>query len=300
MNFPSFQNIKTDSIKNLYQSYNTVVDVLRLDLIHPIISGNKWFKLSPYLKEAFGQQKKIILTFGGAYSNHILATAAAGKLNSYQSIGVIRGERPAKLSHTLTQAESFGMKLFFISREMYAHQIIPPVVYDQFPPEEIYTINEGGYGELGKRGAKEILQYCNLGLYTHIISATGTGTTLAGLIASSLSGQRVIGISVFKNNISLKIEIQNLLLNSLHDKFFLLHDYHFGGYAKKTAELIAFINDWYRQTSIPSDFVYTGKLFYAVDDLIKKKYFPAGSRLLVIHSGGLQGNSSLPKGALIF
>jgi len=300
MNFPSFQNIKTDSIKNLYQSQDVMVDVLRLDLLHPVISGNKWFKLSGYLKEAEYQQKKIILTFGGAWSNHILATAAASKMVGYLSIGIIRGEKSAVPSDILQQAESFGMKLFFASRELYGQKIIPSVVYDQFPSEEIYVINEGGYGKLGKMGAEEILQHCNLDLYTDIIAATGTGTTLAGLRGSALPSQKIIGISVFKNNVSLDAEIKNLLPEYLHSTFSLLHDYHFGGYARKTAELIAFMNDWYSQTAIPSDFVYTGKLFYAADDLIKKNYIPAGSHLLIIHSGGLQGNSSLKKGTLIF
>lgn len=300
MSFPSFQNITVDTIKNLYQPEGVKVDVVRLDLLHPIISGNKWFKLSVHIKEVHQQQKKIILTFGGAWSNHILAIAAASKLCGYQSIGIIRGEKPVKLSPTLQEAELFGMRLFFTSRELYGEKMIPPVVFDQFSKEEIYIINAGGYGELGRLGAEKILQHSNLGLYTHIIAATGTGTTLAGLIASALPRQKIIGISVFKNNISLEAEIKNLLPSSLPSTFSLLHDYHFGGYAKKTAELIAFMNDWYRQTSIPSDFVYTGKLFYAINDLIKKNYFPVGSHLLVIHSGGLQGNSSLPKGTLIF
>ena len=300
MNFPSPSNIKADTIKNLYQANEVIVNVLRLDLLHPVISGNKWFKLSGYLKEAIGQQKKIILTFGGAWSNHILATAAAGKIFGLKSLGIIRGEEPAKLSTTLQHAGSFGMKLFFTPRELYKSKIIPLVVYDQFSAEELYIINEGGYGEIGKMGAEEILQYCNLSLYTHIIAATGTGVTLAGLIESALPHQKIIGISVFKNNFSLEKEIKKLLPQSLHSTFSLLHNYHFGGYAKKTAELIAFMNEWYNQTSIPSDFVYTGKLFYAVDDLIKKNYFPVGSNILVVHSGGLQGNTSLTEGTLIF
>jgi 1-aminocyclopropane-1-carboxylate deaminase len=300
MNLPSFQNIKTDSIKNLYQPYGIVVDVLRLDLLHPVISGNKWFKLSAHLNEVARQQKKIIMTFGGAWSNHILATAAVSKMVGYQSIGIIRGEKPQHLSIILQQAESSGMRLFFTSKKLYKKKIIPTIIYEQFPQQEIYIINEGGYGELGKMGAGEILQHSNLSLYTHIIAASGTGTTLAGLIAAALPSQKLIGISVFKNNVSLETEIKNLLPFPLHNRFSLFHDHHFGGYAKKTEELIGFMNDWYRQTSIPSDFVYTGKLFYALNDLIKNNYFPFGSHILIIHSGGLQGNSSLSKGTLIF
>lgn len=300
MNFPSFDNIRSDSIKNLYRSYGVMADVLRLDLVHPVISGNKWFKLSAYLKDVIHQKKKYILSFGGAYSNHIIATAATSKMFGYPSIGIIRGEKPHHLSLTLQQAETFGMRLFFISRELYGKKIIPPTVYDHFNKEEVYVINEGGYGEAGKRGAQQILQHCNLSLYTHIITAAGSGTTLAGLVASALPDQKIIGISVFKNNTFLEAEIKNLLPDSQHSAFSLLHEYHFGGYAKKTDDLIEFMNDWYRQSSIPSDFVYTGKVFYAIDDLIKKNYFPGGSCLLIIHTGGLQGNSSLPEGTLIF
>ncbi len=300
MNFPSFQNIHTDTVKDLYHSNGVNVDVLRLDLLHPVISGNKWFKLSGYLKEAKHQHKKTILTFGGAYSNHILATAAASKIMGLQSIGIIRGEKSAKLSITLQHAESYGMKLFFCSRELYRNKTIPHFIYDQVNQEEVYSINEGGAGELGKIGAEKILQYCNPTFYTHIIAAAGTGTTLAGLVASALPAQKVVGISVFKNNVSLETEIRNLLPEFLHHKLFLLHDYHFGGYAKKTVELIAFMNNWYMHTAIPTDFVFTGKLFYAVNDLIKKNYFPHGSYILVIHSGGLQGNLSLPGGMLFF
>ncbi len=300
MNFPSFQNIKTDAIKNLYQANGVKADVLRLDLLHPVISGNKWFKLSGYLQDAQDHQKKIILSFGGAYSNHIIATAVASKLLGLQSIGIIRGEKPAKLSITLQHAEAYGMKLFFCSRELYRDKIIPQAVYDQFSEEEIYIINEGGFGELGKKGAEKILRYCQLNLYTHIIAAVGTGVTLAGLIASSLPEQQIVGISVFKNNVALEGEIKNLLPESFHSTFSLLHDYHFGGYAKKTEELVAFMNDWYSKTALPSDFVYTGKLFYAVNDLIEKNYFSHNSHILVVHSGGLQGNLSLPNGTQIF
>jgi 1-aminocyclopropane-1-carboxylate deaminase len=292
------ENIRVDPVPFL-QKFHTTVDVLRLDLIHPVISGNKWFKLKEYLKEAKILNKKIILTFGGAYSNHIVATAASAKQNGFNSIGIIRGERPTVLSHTLKDAMNFGMNLFFLSRNNYKKKLIPTEVFDRHN-EDIYVINEGGYGAKGVEGAKSILQLINSSSYTYIIDVVGTGTTIAGLIEASEKHQSVIGISSMKNNYSMQQETEKFLSEENRHRFKLIHDYHFGGYAKYTQQLIDFMNEWYRQTDIPSDFVYSGKLFFAVNDLLEKKYFPPGSKLLVMHSGGLQGNQSLPKGTLIF
>ena len=275
------------------------MDVLRLDLVHPVISGNKWFKLKEYIKDAGAGGKKAILTFGGAYSNHIVATSAAASLHGLKSIGIIRGEKPAQLSHTLKEAMEYGMDLHFISREEYRNKTVPADCFSSYKEDEVYTINEGGYGIIGARGATDILS-ANTIAYTHILAAVGTGTTLAGLVMASDPGQKITGISVMKNNFSLQQEIGELLDAGKKNAFNLVHDYHFGGYAKYTQDLIDFMNHWYRHSGIPSDFVYTGKLFYAVNDLIKNKYFPPGSKILVVHSGGLQGNLSLSNGKLIF
>ena len=152
----------------------------------------------------------------------------------------------------------------------------------------------------GAEGASFILQQADSTQYTHIIAAVGTGTTVAGLVKGSRENQQITGISVLKNNVSLKKEIDDLLPSQLRERFTLIHDYHFGGYAKYSTQLLKFMNTWFESTNIPSDFVYTGKLFYAVKDLIQKNHFPLHSKLLVIHSGGLQGNRSLPNGTLIF
>ena len=293
------ENIRVDPVHFL-QKFHTTVEVLRLDLVHPVISGNKWFKLKEYLKEAKRNGKETILTFGGAYSNHIVATAAAAKEMGFKSIGIIRGEKPTVPSHTLTHAGNYGMELHFISREQYRKKLIPPDVYRQNAPNQVYVINEGGYGTLGASGAKDILRGFDSSSYTHIVDVVGTGTTIAGLLESSLPHQSVIGISSMKNNYSLQGEIEVLVSEENKKRLALLHDYHFRGYAKYTDQLIDFMNHWYRLTGIPSDFVYTGKLFYAVNDLIEKNYFPPASKILAIHSGGLQGNQSLPKGTLIF
>ena len=289
----AFDKITVDAI-SLAKHNEISADVLRLDKLNPIISGNKWFKLRYYLEEARSQHKKGIITFGGAWSNHIIATAAACQINGLKSIGIIRGEETRQLSPTLLHAKELGMHLIFISRTAYQNKEIPPAVQS----EEYYIINEGGYGIIGAKGASSILEHCNTN-YTHYCCAVGTGTMMAGIINNSSAEQEVIGISVMKNNTGLEEMIQPLAVNKASNRK-IIHDYHFGGYAKHQPALLQFMNEFYRQTGVPSDFVYTGKLFFAVSDLADKNYFPAGSRLLLVHSGGLQGNESLPPEALIF
>jgi 1-aminocyclopropane-1-carboxylate deaminase len=289
----AFNDISVDDISSFYQK-EIEVDILRLDKISPVVSGNKWFKLRYYLEEAKALHKKGILTFGGAWSNHIIATAAICKMNGLKSIGIIRGEEPQKFSATLLKAKELGMQLVFISRTAYQNKEIPAA----FITEEYYIVNEGGYGEFGAKGASTILNYCTKS-YTHYCCAVGTGTMMAGLINAVSPAQQVLGISVMKNNTVLEEMIQTLVTNKKNN-WKLTHDYHFGGYAKHQPALFRFMNEFYRQTGIPSDFVYTGKLFYAISDLIEKNYFPPNSKLLLVHSGGLQGNISLPSGTLIF
>ena len=294
------KNLCVHPVDSFYKSH-TKVDVLRLDLLHPVISGNKWFKLKTYVEDAVQNNKKTILTFGGAYSNHIIATAAVAKDFGLKSIGIIRGEEPEHWSFTLQESASrYGMQLVFIPREAYKNKQIPSALSASLNMDETMVVPEGGYGMHGLNGAKEILQLIDSTPYTHILSAVGTGTTIAGLVESVTHEQQVIGISVFKNNNSLQPEIENLLSDKRKKSFSLIHDYHFGGYAKYNAGLIEFMNEFYSVTGIPSDFVYTGKLFFAVNDLIGKKYFTSDVNILMIHTGGLQGNSSLPKGTLIF
>ncbi len=289
----SFESITVDTISSYYNN-QIAVDVLRLDKISALVSGNKWFKLRYYLEEAKSLQKKGILTFGGAWSNHIIATAAICNMNGLQSIGIIRGEEPKDYSYTLIKAKEMGMKLIFISRIAYQHKEIPSTI----DVNEYHVVNEGGYGETGAKGASTLLDYCNKS-YSHYCCATGTGTMTAGIINAISKDQQVVGVSVMKNNTDLNSMIQTLVTGS-QKNWHLFQDYHFGGYAKHQPSLLQFMNEFYHKTDIPSDFVYTGKLFYAISDLIGKNYFPGNSKLLIIHSGGLQGNSSLPEGTLIF
>lgn len=280
-------------------AFGVSVDVLRLDRLHPVVSGNKWFKLNYYLTEALTAQK-IILTFGGAFSNHIVATANAASNAGIKSIGVIRGEEPSTPSPTLVQAKAFGMDLYYSSRSAYKTKQLPAEIGERYAPEDLYVIPEGGYGTPGMMGARDILLQNNTSGYTHILSAAGTGTTLAGLVAAASANQKVIGISVLKNNFSLQNEIDHLLPTDRKGQFTLLHDYHVGGYARRSAELFRFMNDFYAETGIPTDFVYTGKAFLAAFALLRKNYFGQGANVLLVHTGGLQGNRSLPKGTLIF
>jgi len=291
MQIPDLGKITTDEIHTpLLQNKKVELDVLRLDKIHPVISGNKWFKLKYHLDNYNAANYKGILTFGGAWSNHIVATACACHLQKIKSIGIIRGEKPAQFSAMLIEAIKYGMDLKFISRESYGQKESKEflvTITNDFP--DYYVIPEGGAGKEGEKGASEILQHANGKKYTHIVCAVGTGTMFNGILSSVAANQQVLGIVVLKG---WKEKDENA------GKLF--YNYHFGGYAKYDSTLIDFMNEFYTFTNIPTDFVYTGKLAYAISDLIKKDQLAPDSKILMIHSGGLQGNTSLQKGSLIF
>jgi 1-aminocyclopropane-1-carboxylate deaminase len=288
------EHIAVQDISHL-NNHLVEVHVLRLDRLHPLISGNKWFKLAPYLNDAKKHNKTNIITFGGAWSNHIVATAAFCKMQGLRSTGVIRGEVPDLLSPTLQQASDYGMALHFISRTEYKDKQLP----EELNTPDTFVIAEGGYGVQGAAGAASILDYCTH-QYSHICCAVGTGTTLAGIINAANRESTIIGISVMKNNRSLENSITTLLCEPRRENWQLFHDFHFDGYAKYQPSLLQFMNEFYQASGIPTDFVYTGKLFYAINDLIKNNFFRKESRVLIVHTGGLQGNASLRKGILLF
>ena len=292
MELPDLNKITTDEIQIPFlQNKNVQFDVLRLDKIHTVISGNKWFKLKHHLDNFNAGNYNGIITFGGAWSNHIVATACASYLQKIKCIGIIRGERPEQLSNTLLEAVTYEMDLKFISRDRYTQKNsneFLDTIKKEFPGH--YIIPEGGAGKEGEKGAGEILQYADGKNYTHIACAVGTGTMFNGIREAASSNQNILGIVVLKG---WKEE------NGINDAGLFL-DYHFGGYAKYNPTLINFMNDFFMLTNIPTDFVYTGKLSFALFDLIKNDHFPPGSKILMIHSGGLQGNASLQKGSLIF
>lgn len=294
-----FDKIIIQSLKpEAYFSQKKIsVDVLRLDLLHPVISGNKYFKLKNYLQKAIACKANRIGTFGGSYSNHIVACAYACKEAGIPCTGIIRGEEPMEYSQTLNDAKKYGMKLHFVSRQEYRDKEKLKKNYG-----DLFWIDEGGYGKPGAAGIAEVFKDIpDADKYNYIICAVGTGTMMAGLITGAQEHQKVIGISVMKNNFSLEEKIRELLPEK--DKmqsFRLLHDFHFGGYAKRTPALIDFMNTIRKAFSLPLDFVYTAKAFYAMDSLIKTNFFQQNSKILFIHSGGLQGNRSLPINTLQF
>lgn len=273
------------------------IDVLRSDLIHPVISGNKWYKLRFYLEDAISKGFTEIASFGGTYSNHIIATACACQQHQLKSIGFIRGDQTDQLSQTLQSAQSYGMRLQFVSRSDYKNKTS---IVQNNPGKGRYWIPEGGYGYLGAKGAATLLEKVTLKDYTHLVAAIGSGTMVAGILNASLSYQQVMGISSQKNNANLETEVKSLVKPVNQDRFIYIPDYHFGGFAKHPTELLNFMNQFWLKESVPTDIVYTGKVFYAVSNLLDKRYFKSSDRVLVIHSGGLQGNLSLPENSLLF
>lgn len=293
--------INIEQLKSeLFQEQNLSVHVLRLDAIHPIISGNKFFKLYYFLEEAINSAHKTILTFGGAYSNHLTATAYACMASNIKCIGFIRGEKPLHLSHTLHFCLENKMQLEFMSRDSYKKINEQGFQKDLIKKYGDHTlIPEGGFSFKGVQGAKLICNYFNQKNFTHVCCAVGTATTFAGLIDGSNNETENIGFSVLKNQHDIEERLTFLQVPS-SKKYSVIHDYHFGGYAKKNTGLISFMNFFYKENKIPLDFVYTGKMMFGVYDLVRKNYFSAGSRILCIHTGGLQGNKSLPEGMLNF
>ncbi|MBW4557178.1 MAG: pyridoxal-phosphate dependent enzyme [Trichormus sp. ATA11-4-KO1] len=276
------------------------LSVLRLDCLHPLVNGNKWFKLKYNLLEAKQQNLTTLLTFGGAYSNHIFATAAAGNLLGFRTIGVIRGEERLPLNPTLSFAVQQGMQLVYLNRESYRQRHTSELQKDLRQCfGEIFIISEGGSNLNGVRGCTEIVGEVEEA-FNIICLACGTGTTLAGITLSLNQKQRVIGFPVLKNGGFLTQEIASLLENYLASglpapnnspaAWELVCDYHMGGYAKVNDELVMFRQQFEQAHGIPLDYVYTAKMFYGVMDLLQQGFFHKGDRLLLIHTGGLQGN----------
>jgi 1-aminocyclopropane-1-carboxylate deaminase len=263
--------------------------IKRIDKIHPFVSGNKWFKLKYNLLEAKKQGLNTLLTFGGAYSNHISATAFAAQEKGINSIGIIRGEEHLPLNPTLRFAIDNGMKLHYISRSNYKEKNSAnflEALKNQFG--DFYLIPEGGTNELAIQGAKEILNKNDIQDY--ICCPVGTGGTIAGIINASNDKQTVIGFPAIKGFEQLEKDINNWT-NATNYKF--INDYVGNGYAKINKDLVVFINEFNARHNIPLDAIYTGKMMMGILDLVTKDYFPKGSSILGIHTGGLQGNKGM-------
>lgn len=267
---------------------------LREDLLHPLISGNKYRKLKYNIQKANTLGFRKIITFGGAFSNHIAATAAAAKLNGLEAIAFIRGEEIENLideNSTLTFAKNQGMKFKFLTREAYRLKDTDAFLenlYNEYP--DYYIIPEGGTNDLAIKGCEEILyEECNK--FEFITSSIGTAGTIAGILNSTTENQHVLGFPALKGDF-LDTEICKLTLKR---NFTLFNNYHFGGYGKVNEELIEFINQFKAQTNIQLDPIYTGKMVFGLLDLIKKDFFKENSRILVVHTGGLQGIEGVNK-----
>ncbi|WP_091430873.1 1-aminocyclopropane-1-carboxylate deaminase/D-cysteine desulfhydrase [Flavobacterium degerlachei] len=264
------------------------VSIKREDLIHPFVSGNKFRKLKYNLLQAKEENQKTLLTFGGAFSNHIAAVAFAGKENGFKTIGIIRGdELRDKIADNLTLvfAQNCGMQLEFISREEYRLKNDSSFLENlKKQYGDFYLIPEGGTNELAIKGCQEILTEEDSD-FDFVCCSVGTGGTISGIINSALPHQKVLGFPALKGDF-LKDEIRIFVQSENWD---LITDYHFGGYGKVNQDLITFINQFYDENKIPLDPIYTGKMIFGVIDRIHKGYFPAQSKILLIHTGGIQG-----------
>jgi len=267
--------------------------IKREDELHSFISGNKYRKLKYNLAEAAKQQKRTLLTFGGAYSNHIAATAAAGFTYNFKTIGIIRGDELAnnldeiiQNNPTLKFASEHNMQFAFVSRANYRNKTSPEFI-DSLQEKfgDFYLVPEGGTNNFAVKGCEEILADEDE-KYDVICCAVGTGGTISGIINSLKSHQKTIGFPSLKGDF-LQHEIKKYILKK--ENWSLNTDYHFGGYAKVSEELITFINKFKNETKIPLDPVYTGKMMFGIVDLIKNDYFEKGTKILAIHTGGLQG-----------
>lgn len=260
----------------------------RDDLIHSEVSGNKWRKLKYNLEEAKRRGQSKLLTFGGAYSNHIAATAAVGKLLQLETIGIIRGEEGFE-NKTLNEAQKNGMHLHFVSRAAYQQKAT--VTFQEKLHElfgAFYLVPEGGANDLGVRGCEEIVKEIEVPFDVLACSA-GTGTTASG-ICRSLKEEQLLVFPALKGGGFILEEMQNYCTASQLEKVSLQVDYHFGGYGKTKPEQLQFMKAFHAEYGIELDRVYTSKMMFGLFDLIEKGYFKKGSKILAIHTGGLQGN----------
>lgn len=271
--------------------------IKRDDLIHPVISGNKWRKLKYILDDALAQKAHTIVSMGGAYSNHCHALAFAGKQLKLKTKGFVRGERPKKINRTLEDIFDWGMELQFISRSEYRN-LRKFKEYNALPDLQKgeYWLPEGGSTELALKGVGEIVSEIEMDV-DFICVPCGTATTLAGLVGSRENHSSVIGFSALKGASFLVEDVKQYLKNKPVSKvnWSIQLDYHFGGFAKSNNELLLFIESFVKQHNIEIEPVYTGKMLFGLFDLVQHDYFKPGQKIVAIHTGGLQGNRKILK-----
>ncbi len=279
----------------LFNEKNVKVFMLRDDLLHPGISGNKWRKLKFNLLEIAQKGVQTIVTVGGSHSNHIAAVAEAGKVFGFNTIGLIRGYEAYRNNPTLSQASASGMDIRFLDKTEFAHMNANYLVELKEEIGSFEFIPMGGGNQNGMRGCAEINQDIPSHT-THIATACGTGSTLAGIVVGSKSSQQVIGFPAMKNGDFIQddaIEMVNEYSKESKNNFEIITDYHFGGFAKMKPELVEFINAFFSNHGIALDGIYNGKMMFGIYDLIRKNHFPKGSIIATIHTGGVQGNKGL-------
>lgn len=276
---------------SLFEEKGIQLIIKREDLFFPQIPGNKWRKLKYNLEYANNMGFSSILSFGGAYSNHLAALSKAGAIFDIQTIGIVRGEAPKSFNPTLSAAQENGMQLQFVARNLYRKYTQDQAWKSlQIEYPKAYIIPEGGTNMLALNGCAEIIEDINVP-YDYICSPAGTGGTVSGILYGLEGKKKVLAFSALKGDF-LKGEINQLLLdkvNMRYSNFELVTDYHFGGYSKFDNVLIDFIKSFYETYRIPLDPIYTGKMMYGIFDLISKDYFEPGSSIIAIHTGGLQG-----------
>lgn len=270
------------------ESKKAVLWIKRDDLLHPIISGNKWRKLKYNLDDALSKDSDTLISMGGAYSNHLHALAYVGKILNLKTIGIIRGERPTALTPTLQDMEDWGMELRFVTRSEYRllrnhkhWQDLPGIKPNQ------YWLPEGGANALALKGIGEIVDQIEIP-YDKLCVACGTGTTLAGLIRKVPDQKSVLGFAASNKAHYLESDVKSVLTINCHN-WEIFHHYHFGGFATLNTTLSAFMDEFEANTLIPLEPVYTGKMLYGIYDLIAKSHFEPGQCIVAIHTGGLQG-----------
>lgn len=284
MNLPSpLQKVETSWSKeaqiNLW--------VKREDLIHPQVSGNKFRKLKYNLLQAQTEGKTRVLSFGGAYSNHIHALAAYCKLIGLESIGVIRGDEITRLNPTLQDAQDWGMQLKFVDRTTYRNKTDASYI-ETLRAEfgDFYLIPEGGTNTLAHKGTQEIIEEINIP-FDYICSAVGTGGTIAGLIKSCPEDSKILGFSALKGNF-LDKEVEELAGKN-YTNWEIKHDFHCGGYGKVNQELWEFISEFKTETGIQLEPIYTGKMFLGLKKMVQSASFQLDTNIIALHTGGLQG-----------
>lgn len=284
---PVIRNLELD----ILQHHQVSIGVKRDDLIDPVISGNKLFKLYDHLQAFYDQKKDYLITFGGAYSNHLHATAYVGFKLGIKTVGFVRAEAHEleTPTPTLEDCKKWGMVLQPLSRSEYKlkqeSEVVKEIAHNY---QNAYWVPEGGSGELGVKGAERILDGVDQSAYDYVVLACGTGTSLAGVIRASEGNIHVIGVPVLKGAKWMLGEVQSNLTDN-NANWHLELGYHFSGYGKWNDELMNFIEDIESKTGLPLEPVYTGKALYGLLDLVKQGKIQKGCRVLFIHTGGLQG-----------